>query len=285
MRARAFAFVLAGLGVTACSLFIDSSGFTSGDDPVPDAEVGLDGSPNVDGAGGVDASSDAPPIEDPDAKVDAPYVACPSYALLCDDFESGNLGKWSGLSIENAGTVSVTTSPVFRGTSALHVHRTPPDGSSGSFTEANVFKLLSPSLTTGMLVIRAHIRFAKMPAPETTILKMKTTPTDDDANLKLTSTGTLKIDTDTPGAGADKTSTAIPTANEWFCVEWQMTFGADGHQTLYLNGAKVIDVAEDTASTGAWNEVEVGFAETNIATEDDLFYDDVAIATQPLPCP
>src|SRR5258706_12238524 len=51
---------------------------------------------------------------------DALANTCPSNALLCDDFESGDIGRWTAMNVAGAGSLAVDAVHVRSGAYGLH---------------------------------------------------------------------------------------------------------------------------------------------------------------------
>jgi hypothetical protein len=135
--------------------------------------------------------------------------------------------------------------------------------------------------------MRAHVFMPKALASDTTLIKVRALKLDD-INVKVHATGVLKVDTDTPGAGPDKLATARPPIDSWFCLEWRISIGAPsmtGHHTLLLDGKVILDADEDTSTAEGCGDVDLGFSFSTGTLFQEIFFDDFAIANQPLPCP
>src|SRR5262249_58264875 len=86
--------------------------------------------------------------------IDAAGV-CPPFAIFCDDFESGDVSKWSGVHAGINGIVVVADNArVHGGSWALHgnVPMQPVNGNEGDAY------LLEPSPASGVLAIREWVR-------------------------------------------------------------------------------------------------------------------------------
>lgn len=95
MRAWAVLGAVAGIGVTACTLLVDTSNLHgSGDGPAQSSDGGSEST-----SPGADASADGDPVEPADADADAAAFSCTALGtapLFCDDFDTSALqSKWS----------------------------------------------------------------------------------------------------------------------------------------------------------------------------------------------
>jgi hypothetical protein len=94
MRAWAVLITAAGVGVTACTLMVDTSNlYGSGDGPAQSSDGGTEST-----SPGADASADGAPVNAADA-ADAAAFSCTALGtapLFCDDFDTSALqSKWS----------------------------------------------------------------------------------------------------------------------------------------------------------------------------------------------
>jgi hypothetical protein len=257
---------------------------------VADLEVPPDGNAPLDDASSrpsTDASVTAVP-EHADAIVLVKTFSCPSFALFCDDFESGDLTKWTSLFQSNGGKVSVVDAPVFEGKHALRAFAptsTPIDASNPPTIGAGARVGIAP-LSSGMFAFRARVFMTSTLAPETTFVKVLAKNGVDDMNVKITVNGLLKEDTDIPDEGPELTASKVAPTNTWFCLEWQATIATTGHQRLILDGETVLDTNENNFSSLGYDQVQAGFEASKGSLTQEVLFDDVVIATQPIgPCP
>lgn len=268
--------------VFACTLFVDTDGFdSSSPSTAPQDGGGLaEGGSSGNDGGDRDAS----------ALVDAGGgdAACPSFAILCDDFEGvaplGN--KWPASESVNGGFVEVVTTQAHTGTHAARSVANalaPTDAGSTPSIRATLRVYINERLKAGMLVLRSYVLFTKQLRSDTTILKMHATG-DDDMNVKTGSTGSIEVDSDTSGAGPDLLASAGMPLNKWVCLEWRATLGANGHQTLLMDNNVIVDADEDLATDDGWDSVSVGLYSAAGDFSQEAFFDDVVVAKQPIGC-
>jgi hypothetical protein len=285
--ALALTIVIAMAGcVAACTLLVDTDGFDSlgAISPTDDGGPRLNGS---DGGGGAIPNDDSGAVVVEDAG--GGDAACPSFALLCDDFEGTQptTDKWAASEKLNGGFVEVVTTRAHAGThSARAVANAlvaPTDGGSNPPIRANLRVNLNQRLKTGMLVLRSYVLLTKQLRSDTTILKMHAVGTDD-MNVKTGLTGSIKVDSDTDGAGPDRLANGSMPLNKWVCLEWRATLGAAGHQTLLMDNSVIVDVDENLATDDGWDSVSVGFFASDGDFSQEAFFDDVVVAKQPVGC-
>jgi hypothetical protein len=141
-----------------------------------------------------------------------------------------------------------------------------------------------PVMTTGLLVVRARVLMPKFLGDETTFLKAFGKNGNDDMNVKITNGGLVKVDSDLPDAGPEITGTKGTPINAWFCIEWQATIGTAGHQRVIVDGEVVLDVDENTFTNAGYDSVQIGFNAANGSVTQEMYFDDVVTATQPIGC-
>jgi hypothetical protein len=220
-----------------------------------------------------------PPIE---ASVDAGPCGISTF---CDDFESGDLSKWTSLLQTNSGKVSVVETMKFAGRWAMYATAGPSTPVLGVYPTVGAgARVTVPVVTTGLLAVRAHVFMPKILGAETTFLKAFAKNGKDDMNVKITNGGLVKVDSDLPDAGPEITGTAGTPIGAWFCIEWQATIGATGHQKVLVDGALAVDVDENTFTSEGYDSVQVGFNAANGSVTQEIYFDDVVTATQPIGC-
>ena len=284
MRRRLCYAAVFGSCLAGCSLLVDTTGLAG----TPDgSDVGAetctgDACAPVGADGSQESAADSGPA-DSDGSAASP---CPAFAIFCEDFEKGTLDKFSSIEKSNAGDVSIVMTPVHMGARAMRAFggiNAAVDGSVPQ-SEANAVASLGPP-KTGLVVVRAYVYLPKALAGTTTIFKISAA-SGDDMNVKLQApSGLLSVDTDTAGSGPDQLATKVPPYSKWFCLEWRATLGTNGHHTLILDGTTILDADENTFTAGGYDQLHVGFTAAGGASAHEVFYDDLAIATQPLPCP
>lgn len=210
---------------------------------------------------------------------------CPSFATFCDDFETGDLPKWTSLLQTNNGKVSVVGTTVFAGKHALYATAGPSTPVNGNYPSVGAgARVTVPAVTTGLLAIRARVFMPKILGAETTFIKAFGKNGRDDMNVKITNGGLVKVDSDIPDAGPELTGAKGTPIAEWFCVEWQATIGTAGHQRVVVNGENVLDTDENTFTSEGYDSVQIGFNAANGSVTQEIYFDDVVTATQPIGC-
>jgi hypothetical protein len=204
-------------------------------------------------------------------------VTCPAGALLCDDFETGDLAKWTRKVIGGAGTATVTTSVVHGGTHALQLEY-PSSGVSGAAAVA-----FGHMVNTGTLAIREWVQ---SPDPLTQF-NLVLTETNLVTGQFVTAGGNnsaLWVSSEQNAAGTlvDHNS-SVPTAvTQWTCVETVITIASPSQVQLFIDGAQVVSATlNDTAP--AYAETQIGLTRADQGG-DTLYVDDVAIATARIGC-
>jgi hypothetical protein len=249
-------------------------------DPSLGAEDAAEAGPEpVESGADTIAPADVQPI---DTGVDA--GPC-SLAAFCDDFESGNLAKWTSLHQTNGGKVSVVDTPVFAGKHAMYATAGPSTPVSGVYPTVGAgARIAIPLVGSGLLTVRARIYMPKILGAETTFIRVFGQNGSDDMNVKITNGGLVKVDTDNPDAGPELTGSKGTPIAEWFCLEWHATIGAAGHQRLIVDGENVLDADENTSTAGGYDAVQIGFNAANGSVTQEIYFDDFVTGTQPLGC-
>jgi len=206
-------------------------------------------------------------------------VTCPADAILCDDFETGDLSKWSHQVLNGiAPSVNVTTSVKHGGNHALQLSY--PGGSGTSGTAAVAFPHM---VNTGTFAVREWVL---SPDPLTKF-DLVLTETNRTTNQFVTAGGNnsaLWVSSEQNAAGLliDHDS-SVPTAiAQWTCVETVITLDAPPQVQLFIDGAQVLSVPLDDMAP-AYTETQIGLARADQAG-DRLYVDDVAIALSRIGC-
>jgi len=204
---------------------------------------------------------------------------CPAFATFCDNFESGDVSKWTTTYVTNGATLVVDGAHAHSGSRALH--GTVPPGTPGDAAAA----VLDYSIrTTGVLAVREWVY---QPVPLTNfdgVIILETQaggpPTllvgADDNQDWVASEGT------TTSGTQDHSSTLLAVTSTWTCVELDYRFGVPSHIDVYVNDVSVLSVAAVQASA-QFDElfVAVGRAQVN---GSESIVDDVAVASQHIGC-
>jgi hypothetical protein len=252
------ATLLAVLALAGCGRF----GFTSGPD---------------DGGAG-DGRSDG--AADDAVVLDAASPVCPGFALVCDDFETGNFNKWSSVAADLEGTIDVTSTRVHAGTRSLEV--TMPS----QLNDAQRALVLSvPVQTTGTLAIKAWVNFPIALDRFNLIVVLRNPTTPQYATLggnNMMPPVWVVNDNSAGGVLTDHNGTASAPTNIWVCVEYVFDFGAR-RVRAYVDGTTVVDTLVNDPAP-AYGEIAIGVPRAD-AGGFHVFMDDIVIARQRIGCP
>ncbi len=233
------------------------------------------GNPPDDAATGRDADLDAPV-----SLIDAPPPACPAFALLCDDFESGTTAKWGGKQLGMGATVAVDGTHPQSGLFALD--GTVPQLPSGG-AAATVYANLPAAQSSGVLAVREWI-YAPQPLIHYDGVVLFYNAANGNYAIAAGDDQSTWVVSEQSSAGLhDHHSTVHATDSAWVCVEQDYVFaGASSKIRLYVDDQVVID-ATAADPTPAFTQVQVGVARA--ASEGfRVFVDDVVVATQHIGC-
>ena len=261
------------LGAVAVLAGCGRFGFPQGG---PDGGVGVDGDVTTDAAG--DASTDLD-----GAVEDGPLaVTCPEFAILCDDFESGDLAQWTRLELIGPAALEVNTTSPRTGAFALEATFSSSATNDGAAAPALRF----PPVTTGMLATRIWINLASPLQEFSLVTVFRNHLNDRYASAGGNNTADwVSTEESASGLTDHHSTTPTPPLATWTCVELVYTFPTvptPGRIQVFVDDAAVVDVtADDTAP--AFTEVMIG-----IARGDEggfhVFVDDVVIADQRIGC-
>lgn len=205
-----------------------------------------------------------------DAPRDVSAITCPPDALVCDDFESGDLAKWSGMQIVD-GPVAIVTAPVHTGAHALSA-TVVPTGSSGD--EAYVY------FTLGAQPFIAARAWFYLPDPlqdsEGVIYFVHAGA--EDRYLEVLTDSTWQL-TKFDGALTASYTAAVPEQARWTCLEldWDRVAGT---ATLIADGTAMTSSAFTDTTV---DRIGIGATRAN-AGGLRVFVDDAIVATSPIGC-
>lgn len=248
--------VLALLYVTACGRW----GFSPFDAAAHD---GGDG-------GAVDAVRDAPADAAP---------ACPPSAIVCDDWEAGNLAKWSGRDLApGSASVVVTNTIAHAGTRCLDC--TVPN--TGAVGEADVFLTFGSPISTGTLAARLWVYSPQPLGGYSGVLTLYTSSAvyalvAADNNNKWT------VSEDSSGGGLiDHHSQIATIGSVWTCVEIDYTFGTPSQIEMFVADTRVL-AASAADPSPSFAVVRAGLTRT-APTGAHAYFDDVVVARAHIGC-
>jgi hypothetical protein len=243
-------------------------------------------------AGADDANPDAPvATETMDAGWDA---ACPPFAVFCDNFELGDLSRWTGGvdTLCNGSTIGIYDASVppapFRGAFGLRAVIMEA-GVAGCGASAEAIFPTAPS--PGTLAVRVYINGAVLePAANTDFMALR--PRGSYTSSAAIFDGPTGWSTAVSSNFVERdTNSAVGIPSGWFCVEWDILYAPrGGRQRLFVdrntgNGLELIidDVDVDFGDASAtWNVLDLGVVSGGVINSSvDLRYDDVAIAIFP----
>jgi hypothetical protein len=201
---------------------------------------------------------------------------CPSYAVFCDDFESGDFSKWSSVNQQNGATCVVDTSRPLRGTYSAHASGNGPASPAGADAE------LISSVGTSDLTLRFYAYASALPGQFGLLAEIFRNSDNSAFSVGTNGAGAWVISEVMPGGAAtDHISTTLFTANTWHCVETQAT--AAGRVKLWIDNAPVVDVASVNGVV-QYDVVQVGYPRVPTGATAQVWVDDVAIAPQRIGC-
>ena len=240
---------------------------------------GLTGGPAASNEGGSDARTDA----DAGGVVVQP---CPD-AAFCDDFESGNLGKWTTVDPGPLITVTVDDRAPHRGHDALHLVAPMGDG---GITYAEVQHRLSSAKTSGTISLRAWVLVHETLPDDTAFIVFRPPDAPFPSIAFLSTQGRLTYfisDATGSGPGNGGPVTVALGVDAYVCLSVTVTVGTAGHLLATVGGTTAADVDIDTLSGSPGIGVAgIGLPTLTTSRPSEIFFDDVAISeTEPLPCP
>jgi hypothetical protein len=247
--------------------------------PAPDDGGVADGNgPGDTGQG--DAISTAPP-------------RCPADAIFCEDFE-GAVAGWDGVDQFAGGSCAVTNARAHAGTKSLRAfapfHNTAPNNESSC-----TYNHLLPQLETGTLAIRAFVyvvgparsgSWALLSAHKS--LASGCSPGDMKGDFHDDQWGFFYC----PASACHGSGTSIEHVplDRWFCVEWDITLGAPGHVSIFVDGSSTPVLDNPSAQLGdhapfcGYPDLDFGVPENISSSDVEVFWDDIAVATHPIGC-
>jgi hypothetical protein len=207
--------------------------------------------------------------------------ACPPFALLCDDFESGTLNAWTSASLNPGSSTLVVSQGVGRG---------------GTFgLEANVLagagggkaspRLVFAPRSTGTLAVRSWVKSTTALTNFNLVLEIAR-GIDEYVTLGGDSGGNwVSSDLRMGGGFVDHfTTQPVPTTDVWFCVELLFNFEpAPGRIQGFADDVLVLDTTA-LAPAPIFDAVSVGSVRGDQALGLHVYVDDVMIADRRIGC-
>jgi hypothetical protein len=208
----------------------------------------------------------------------AAAAACPAFASFCDDFESGDVSKWSGMTVDPGNTLAVQASLFHAGGHALDASAVPATTNTAAFVDHAI-----AAQTTGLLAVRQWV-YAVQPVVNY----------DGVLNLYNTSTQFVMVDADTTSnwtiseENANATSsldhgsaTQVPTG-AWTCIEIDYELTPTTMATLYVGDVVTVPtlIMDPTPTVST---IRVGLTRADMAGAH-VVIDDVVVAAQHIGC-
>lgn len=228
------------------------------------------------------AAGDAPSVDDADGPGDADaLVACPLDALLCDDFETGDLSRWSGTLLDGPATLDVNAMQAHTGSLALEATVAAAAADGGN---AVPYFHLSVARSTGTLALREWLSVASTLQLFNMMLVMHNETTNQFVAAGGNNDGQWVVtDDDGDGPTIDHQSASpTPAVGTWTCVELVYTFTPSPRIELYVNDTRVLDAVPSDA-TPAFTDFQVGVGRADM-TGMHVFVDDVVVADHRIGC-
>jgi hypothetical protein len=208
---------------------------------------------------------------------DAGGAACPTDAILCDDFETGDASKWNGSAMQTPQmkaslSLTIDGKKTHSGNFALHAVAQKSDLS------GNWFMTLDENLNA-------------LSPPWGLRVYLQATDALDDYTLGVAlysgndtlaiggETGDWLVDEDFPSNGIDHTTTAPISLGQWVCVE----LVHDGTQIhLYTDGSE--QAAFSPGITTSYDSMSLGLVRWASPADTELFFDDFVLAKSRVGC-
>jgi hypothetical protein len=204
---------------------------------------------------------------------------CPTGAIFCDDFETGNLTKWNGSSAkQDAGSVTVQSNTKAHGTYAL---RAIGNGASGVDVYAEAEKDFPP--TSPPFALRANVYFpvALEHYDEVIALYENATGSTNAFTIGGDSNGYWVVAENESMAG-DFASDMVPAdGGTWHCVE--LVIDAGGMVTLFVDNHRLVGPWQRTSNV-TYSTLFVGVTRS-VDANLTAYIDDVAVGPSRLYCP
>jgi hypothetical protein len=238
-------------------------------DVLLDAGSGADlGTPDL-----LDASDGSAPADL--ASYDAGPVYCPSGAIFCDDFETGNASRWSPPTVLAPATGAVNTTQPHRGSYALATHM--------PVNATPAFDYLEKTFSTSAPVVSARAYVFAPSAPGNYSSMLALIPTGGYLSLATDQNNKLAV---TEKSGPDHISGTSMPLNKWVCLELlvDLSGGGNGHVRLYADQVLQIDFVPALPPVPL-SALRVGLVRAAGNVAADVFVDDVALATSYIGCP
>jgi hypothetical protein len=217
-----------------------------------------------------------------DASSDA-AAACPSTAILCEDFETGDLSRWTQSVILPGCMAMVDTARPHGGAYALE-GVVPAGSPPGDYAIA--CDEIAP-IGTGTFAMREWMNGAQTLIDFASPMQVLNEPACGGSQqhyilVACNSSGDWELSEAYPTLTEQPSATACPAPGSWTCVELDYAFGAPNHIQLFVDDALVID-AVPTSPIAAVSQLAVGAANAQ-PNGAHIFVDDIVVDTQHIGC-
>jgi hypothetical protein len=203
-----------------------------------------------------------------------------SGAIFCDDFESGDLSKWTGSATCSNCTVVASEQYVHAGNYALLGDTT---GGASVADTAEAFVTFSPR-ATGMLAARVWADPVQVASENAGVLELEAGAGDTThaiiinmSDLRLWQVAELANTNED-----DNESSAVPSQGTWTCLEVDVQLESPAQIALYVDDAQVLTFAGNDPSA-SFAALYVGAQRATDSGAVDAI-DDVVLATQHVGC-
>jgi hypothetical protein len=203
---------------------------------------------------------------------------CPTGAIFCDDFESGNSAKWTGQDVrQDAGTVAVQSTTKAHGSYAL---RALANGAPGAEEYAELFKDFTP--TAPPFALRANVFYPQtLQHYDHLITIYENASSTNNFSIGGDNNATWVV-TENEANAPDEHSDMVPTGSgQWHCVE--LVIDAAGMVTLYVDNHRLIGPWQRVSNV-TYSHLLVGVTRS-VDADYVAYIDDVAVGPSRLYCP
>jgi hypothetical protein len=259
---------------------------------IEDAGVDASESDVVTETSTLDAANDSSaPV---DAGTSASLCATSTFRL-CDGFEGASIDTslWS-MKLETNATVTIDSTHVARGASALHVHTGlgdagDPAGTIGDLRTEHGFPFPNDDIWGRVFVYMA----GQSPDMHTNMVEaVGDLPGDaGESHYRVgVSTNHVIAGNYIPGDYADHSTTTMPL-DQWSCFEWHFD-GQNSEYHFYLNGNEITDMAILADASPPWTAPPFAYVEMGLHLYHDLttiptldvWYDEMALDSSRITC-
>jgi hypothetical protein len=201
--------------------------------------------------------------------------SCPTFALFCDGFESGDISAWSGRSVATGGTVVASQEHVHAGSFAL-------DATMPMLANGSVAAVLHdfPPASSGVIAVRVWI-YTLQPLIDYNAPLNFVDVFGHYALVAGAGPNWVISEKSTGGGLVNHFGTPIPPVDTWTCVELDVTFSPPQFALFVDDTLSVAAAPADPAPL--YRQIEVGIARADIAGYR-VFVDDVVQADQHIGC-